>query len=294
MTHPRWVGCIAALAVGLGGCTRDVPQGGLPVVEPPDAPVIHELALMPGGRVVATTDRGLYRVDPVLGLVPLGRMRRNLEGLAATGAAILVSGHAARNDVLPPQIGLLESVTAGRRWRPAGLLGAADLHTIRISGRILYGLDGSMFTLLARDKRQRWTVRTSEPLLDFAVDPRNAHRLIASSTRGLLFSHDGGRQWRLLRRDIVGGSLTWPAGTAPLVATVGGKLEQVTAAGRLVRRGVIGGQPVAITATRSGRRAWAALRDGRVMASSDGGRTWSELPRRQRIRCRFACASYDL
>jgi photosystem II stability/assembly factor-like uncharacterized protein len=184
----------------------------------------------------------------------------------------LGSGHPDLRDRLPPLLGLIRSDDAGRTWDEVSLLGKADFHVLRAAGRRVYGFDATSSRLLVSDDGGKgWAERTPPaPVVDLAVDPRDAARVVASTEEGLFESPDAGRGWRPVRDDAVG-YLAW---TDALVLVDGeGTVHTSADAGRSFERvGEIGGRPAALGT--HGRDLYVALHDNAVKVSSDGGRSW--------------------
>lgn len=86
-----------------------------------------------------------------------------------------------------------------------------------------------------------------------------------------MISENEGRSWRTLRKDIAG-LLAWSDKTMYLLDT-NGKLAASGDAGATWKpAGDVPGQPVAFIATET--ELYAALSDGTVMVSADGGDSW--------------------
>ncbi|MBI5104068.1 MAG: hypothetical protein HZB46_03610 [Solirubrobacterales bacterium] len=194
-------------------------------------------------------------------------------GLTIAGPdRFLASGHPEVGERLPPSLGLLRSSDGGQSWQPVSLLGRADLHVLRASGRHVYGYDAGSETLLAStDGGRTWSARRpSTALIDLALDPRNAEHLVAATPEGLLRSRDAGRTWRP----------AGPSGTGLLVWS--DALYLVGSDGVVVRSrdggrnwegaGAFEGRPVA--ASGHGTELVVATEQGRVLHSVDRARTW--------------------
>ena len=188
----------------------------------------------------------------------------------------LGSGHPDARSDLPPHLGLITSTDRGRSWSSVSLLGEADFHVLRARGKTIYGFDAGNERLLAsRDFGRTWeTLRAPEVLLDLAVDPTNAEHLLASGGAVLYRSVDGGRRWGVVGSGAPG-LLAWPSRKELYVATADGALLGATGPrGPWRPRGRIGG-PVAALLAVTGKTLFAALHDGTLKQSLDGGRTWS-------------------
>jgi photosystem II stability/assembly factor-like uncharacterized protein len=177
----------------------------------------------------------------------------------------------------PPLLGLIESRDAGRSWASRSLLGRADLHVLRTSGRVVVGYDvshGRIF--VSRDDGRSWQARRfGGTLVDLVIDPSNPKRLLATSAAQLLISNNAGRRWRPITETT--GRLAWPThGSLYLLASDGRLWWTPDVGRRWLARGSIGDRPAAFTATRDGRLLAAGER-GAIKQSRDGGRTWREL-----------------
>ncbi|MBA3331912.1 MAG: exo-alpha-sialidase [Actinobacteria bacterium] len=190
----------------------------------------------------------------------------------------LGSGHPdlreAREKELPSRLGLIKSTDAGKTWDPVSLPGKADFHVLRTAPGRIYGFDATDGVLrVSRDGGNNWS-RSSPPapLIDLAADPTNSGRLFATSERGLHASADEGRTWSVVGEGV--GLLAWPAPQRLYLASGGGQFFVSPNAGERWRQvGDIGGEPAALLATGRG-ELYAALHDGTIKRSRDGGGTW--------------------
>ena len=187
----------------------------------------------------------------------------------------LGSGHPDLRDELPSQLGLITSTDRGRSWDPVSLLGEADFHVLRAQGKTVYGFDARSERLLAStDAGRSWkTLVPPEALLDLAIDPRNPKHLLASGGAVLYESQDGGRSWKAVANGIAG-HLAWPApGRAYLADPAGSFLAARGASGPWRSRGALRSPAAALLAVDE-RTLFAALHDGTIVRSGDGGATW--------------------
>jgi photosystem II stability/assembly factor-like uncharacterized protein len=196
-------------------------------------------------------------------------------GFTVSGSdRFLGSGHPDIRDDLPSLLGLIESRDGGHTWEPVSLLGEADFHVLESSGGRVYGFDSSGERLMvSRDRGRRWAERREpEPLVSLAIDPANPQRFIASGLRQVYKSADEGRRWRRIRGNP--GLLAWPTrGRLYLLEPDGRVLVSTVPRTRWREVGAIGGQPAAFKAE-GPRELYAALHDGTVKVSSDGGASW--------------------
>lgn len=187
----------------------------------------------------------------------------------------LGSGHPDAREALPPHLGLIRSTDRGRSWTSVSLLGKADFHVLRARGKTVYGFDASNERLLvSRDGGRSWQDRLApEALLDLAVDPSDPEHLLASGGAVLYRSQDGGSTWRAVASGVAG-HLAWPVSKRAFVATLDGALLSTERADRPWRsRGSLGGAVAALLAVDE-RTVFAALHDGTIKQSGDGGATW--------------------
>jgi hypothetical protein len=251
------------------------------VVEDPGPVHVHGLGVNPrDGALFIATHTGLFRAEEgERAAQRVGNRYQDTMGFTVVGPdRFLGSGHPDLRDApegVPPLLGLLESKDAGRSWERISLLGEADFHVLESVGRRVYGFDASGERLMVSlDGGERWTERrTPEILLSLAIDPRDPKHVIAAGETALYESSDEGRRWRRVPGDP--GLVAWPSpGRLYRVRADGG----VQVSGRPTQRwrdgGEIGGQPAAFEAE-GARELYAALHDGTVKRSADGGRSWA-------------------
>jgi hypothetical protein len=244
---------------------------------------VHGLGVNPAdGALFIATHTGLYRVaEGERRAERVGERLQDTMGFTIVGPnRFLGSGHPdlkeAREENLPSLLGLIESTDSGESWEPISLLGEADFHVLRFAGKHVYGYDSSNDRLLVSGDRGRsWKkLEKPGPLVDLAVDPTNARRIVAASAggpeEGLFESHDGGVSWKRVSEAV--GLLAWP-GRLYLVADGGQVFASQDGGRRLEQRGHIGGQPGALVAE-GPNELYVALHDGTIMRSTDGGANW--------------------
>jgi photosystem II stability/assembly factor-like uncharacterized protein len=206
----------------------------------------------------------------------IGDSRQDTMGFTlVTPSLFLGSGHPDARENLPPHLGLIRSTDGGRTWTPVSLLGKADFHVLRAQGTTIYGFDISNERLLvSSDSGQSWTSREApEALIDLAVDPNDPKHVLASGGAVLYRSRNGGRSWNVVASGVAG-YLAWPATNNALVATFDGVvLGAQGATGRWRARGSLGREVAALLAVDE-RMLFAALHDGTIKQSTDGGVTW--------------------
>ena len=242
---------------------------------------VHGLGVNPADRALfIATHTGLYRsAEGESTSVRVGDSQQDTMGFTIVDPdRFLGSGHPDLREDLPPLLGLIESTDEGRSWEPISLLGDADFHVLRSTGERVYGYDASGDRLmLSEDAGRSWTqVDRPAPLVDLAADPTDTEHVVAAGAgdlaQGLYESRDGGRSWDRIGNPI--GLLAWPARDRLYLVDAGGAVFLSTNGGdRFERRGSLGAQPAAFLG-QSADELYAALHDGTVLRSADGGTTW--------------------
>lgn len=242
---------------------------------------VHGLGRNPSdGALFIATHTGVWRLPT--GAARAVRVSASLQdtmGFTVVGPdRFLGSGHPdlrqARERGVPPHLGLIQSVDAGRSWTPVSLLGRADFHVLRASRRHLYGLDSLNGRLLvSRDLGATWGRRkVPAPVYDLAPHPRRAGIVLASTERGIHRSTDAGKTWTRLGDGV--GLLSWPQSDRLYLVDQGGQVfESPDAGSRWRRSGTLPGQPTAFLAA-GPREIYAALHDGTITHSLDRGASW--------------------
>ena len=198
------IGLIAAGALLWRSSGGEETFSGVPAADP--GPVhVHGLGVNPADRALfIATHTGLYRVaEDERKAERVGGRYQDTMGFTIVGPdRFLGSGHPdlneAREKNLPSLLGLIESTDAGESWQPISLLGEADFHVLRFAGERVYGYDASNDRLLVSGNRGRsWQeLKKPGPLVDLAVDPADARRIVVASggglEEGLFESRDGG------------------------------------------------------------------------------------------------------
>ena len=271
---------LAALAVVLlalvAGCGEDEPAA-------PSTPAetgmehVHGLGVDPADdSLVIATHTGLFRSPEGSQEVErIGDRRQDTMGFTVVGPRrYLGSGHPDLRDELPPLLGLIRSTDGGRSWKPISLLGEADFHVLRASGRRVLGInsiDGKL--LVSSDAGVTWRRETlPEPLVDIAMDPDDPRRLVGTGEQGLYRSPDAGATWR---RISAGGAglLAWPSADRLFLVDGSGRLRVSGDGGkRFEGVGATGAPPAAFAA--DGDELYLATHENRILLSRDGGRSW--------------------
>ena len=262
---------------------NDVEQvfAGVPATDP--GPVhVHGLGINPSdGSLFIATHTGLFRVGKnSRKAVRIADRFQDTMGFSIVGAnRFLGSGHPdAREQELPPLLGLIESTDAGKSWEPISLLGEADFHVLRSAGARVYGYDATNDRLLtSSDRGVTWKeLDKPGPIVDLAFNaqvPRLVTTAAGSLEQGMYESRNGGQSWKRLNDAV--GLLAWPApNRLYLVDRLGQVLVSPNGGRTLMKRGEIGGEPAALLAVGTN-ELYAALHDGTIKRSTDGGASWN-------------------
>lgn len=270
------------LVIGCGGESDDAAPDqftGVALEQQDPGPVhVHGLGYDPQRRVLyIATHTGMFELeDGAPKAARIGDSQQDTMGFTLVEPNLFLgSGHPDLRDELPPHLGLIRSTDRGRSWTQVSLLGEADFHVLRARRKTIYGFDSSNERLLAStDSGRTWTKRpTPEVLLDLAIDPSNPEHLLASGGAVLYRSQDGGRRWNAVASGV-SGYLAWPSAKRLFVATLDGAfLSALSAQGPWRSRGGLGA-PVAALLAVNERTLFAALHDGTIKQSGDGGMTW--------------------
>jgi hypothetical protein len=275
----------AVTILWVGGALGDEPSFRSLAPGDPGPIHVHGLGIDPDdGSLFIATHTGLFRVPPgSRQATRVGERRQDTMGFTVAGPnRFLGSGHPDVTEAdergLPPLLGLIESTDAGRTWEPISLLGDADFHVLRFSAERVYGYDASHDRLMVSgDGGRTWQERRPPgQLMDLAVDPADSKRVIASAVgelvQGLYESGDAGETWRLVGGPA--GLLGWPQRGPLYILDVSGKVFTRPEVGSSLHHvGAIGGEPAAFLAHTTD-ELYAALHDGTIKRSTDGGKTW--------------------
>ena len=294
---------LAALAlVALAGCGGGSEDAGSPraagaasIVDPKGSlPLVNSLEAEPGtGKLLVTTNRGFFRVDPEGGdpericavvtakerSVPVGGF---LEILPVGPTTLLGSGHPDRGGALPEFLGVMRSEDRGRTWSVIARLGEADLHRMVMKRGRLYAFDAVLGAVLVSGDGGRTfeeRVAPPEPMVELEVDPGDPRRMLLASERTTFRSEDGGDSWRPLARSP-GTRLAWPAPDALYRADGTGAVSVSADGGDRWRPvGRIKGEPARLKAL-DARHLYVVLETGAILESDDGAKSWKSVYQR--------------
>ncbi|ASQ14987.1 hypothetical protein CDO22_34210 (plasmid) [Sinorhizobium meliloti] len=198
-------------------------------------------------------------------------------------AVFYASGH-------PPSggnTGVIVSLNGARTWIKTadGANGRVDFHAISVSPvdpNVIYGLYRDI--QVSRDGGKTWEVTGSAPpgTVDIAASAVDAHTLYAATRNGLMVSRSGGRGW----------NSAGPTGQPVTLVEIAPDGSIYTF---VVRRGLLKGSPGAFVwepimqefgnhvflhlsiDPRAPNRMFAVTRQSKLLASTDGGKSWSDL-----------------
>jgi hypothetical protein len=243
---------------------------------------VHGLGIDPADNALfIATHTGLFRA-------PAGQSRaervagryQDTMGFTVVGPnRFLGSGHPDGRESLPPFLGLISSNDAGDSWRPVSLQGEVDFHVLEASGDRIYGYGSDFDSRGARflksvDGGKSWTRLTApEPLLSLAIAPGRADEIVVSGEQRVFVSRNGGQTWRPIDAPAAG-LLAWTSDGLFLVGGDGDVWRADSAGAPWEPRASIGGQPAAFESGPRG-ELLAALHDGTVQQSADGGGRWT-------------------
>lgn len=279
-----------AWLVGCGGDDgspegRQAADAGAKIEDP--GPIhVHGLGVNPkDGALFVATHTGLFRAPE--GETTAKRVAERYQdtmGFTVVGPdRFLGSGHPDAREGLPPFLGLIRSSDAGKTWQEVSLMGKADFHVLEAAGSYVYGFgsdyDSRETRFLASDDGGRTWDKRSPPggVVSLAISPRDPQRVVAAveggpDGDGLYSSGDAGRRWQPLTDKT--GLLAWAASGAVFLVDANGVVSRSADGGKSWEEaGEIGGQPAAFEANADD--LYAALHDGTIKQSRNGGRTWT-------------------
>ncbi|HET7715809.1 MAG TPA: exo-alpha-sialidase [Bauldia sp.] len=245
---------------------------------------IHGLAVdrQKAGHLLIATHHGLYHAAPD-GSAELVSIVQDFMGFnpdPEEPASLFASGHPAGGG----NLGVIHSSDNGRTWTELspGAGGPVDFHQMTVSPvdpDVIFGAYGSL--QVSRDGGKTWTEAAPAPerLIDLAASAKNADTLYAATEGGLLVSPDAGLTWRALIDDAPVTMVETGADGALYAFVYGEGLK-------MAREGVFKFETLAgdwgdgyilhlAVDPTDAKRLYAATGEGEVLASADGGATWS-------------------
>lgn len=287
MTRPRSlvIPLVITLAVGLVVVALVMPRmaaetlrdGASDTGADPGMEHIHGIGIDPGdGAIYAGTHHGLFRISDGRATRVADRVQDYMGFTVAGPGQFLASGHPGPGQDGPSSVGLIESTDAGQTWQALSLSGEADFHALEYRHDRVYGLNSMTGQLLVTTSKQTWQELSTAQIADFAVSPSDADVLVATTEQGVTRSTDGGATFEPLESAPVMVFVSWAEdGTLAGVAPDGTVFTAQDPATEWTARARLDGQPEALTID-SAARIYAAT-SGEVLASTDGGETFSPL-----------------
>jgi hypothetical protein len=259
------------------------PTATLPPVEAEAGVVhVHGLGVDPAdGVLYAATHTGVFRIPDRGAAERVANRAQDTMGFSVVGPGRFIgSGHPdfREDDVRPPLLGLVESDDAGQTWERLSLHGEADFHALAAAHGQVYGYDSTSGTFMVTVDRKQWDRRSRLPMRDFAVDPADSDRIVATTEEGPAISSDGGRTWAPLPGAPPLVVLAWTASAGLYGVAVDGSVHRSVDSGRTwTRTGSAGGRPEAVAVDDRGAAVslYVAVEGKGIVASFDGGRTFA-------------------
>lgn len=241
---------------------------------------VHALGVDPrDGVLYAATHYGLFRLAAGQSAERVADRYQDTMGFTITpDGTFLGSGHPdlAKDPELPVRLGLIRSTDRAQTWQPVSLGGKADFHVLRTSPGQIVGWDATNGELLvSTDDGQSWELRSTLALRDLVVDPADPNAMLATTEQGLLRSVDGGRTFQA--RDAVGLTstptvLSWSDPQRLITIDAQGRVLASVDQGRTWSER--GSLGGSPEALLDERGTLYAARDGAILASIDDGRSW--------------------
>jgi hypothetical protein len=257
------------LALALAGCAQNSAESS----SLPDVGHIHHIAVDQGDILVGA-HYGLFRYTTDSQWQRMGE-EFDVMGLSVTPSGIVVSGHPGRGFPFPDPLGLLASNDGGETWQSVSLTGEVDFHYLTSSGNTLVGFDatnGLMVT--SADGGLTWDILSLPPISAIALHPDDATRMVVISDGQGLVSADSGETFQEF--DLPPGTETLVWSDTGLLAAAALELHLAPAPGEAFTL-LATFDGVVHTVAASGNTIAVALHDDRVVASRDGGATFSVI-----------------
>lgn len=277
---------IAGLAIGAVAAGPAAGTEALSVSQLKERTHIHGLAVdrQDPEKLLIATHHGLFRSGPN-GKAELISPVQDFMGFTpdpSDSKTLYASGHPAGGG----NLGFIASTDNGVTWDQIspGANGPVDFHQMTVSSsdpQVLYGAYGAL--QMSRDAGKTWSIvgPLPEKLIDLAASAMNSNTIYAATEAGLLVSKDGGQSWET----IVNG-----APVSLVEVTADGSVYAFILGRGLVRsaEGAMDFSPVpngfgdrillhlAFDPADKGRM-FAASHQGDILASTDGGASWTEL-----------------
>ncbi|WEV78699.1 hypothetical protein O9K63_02575 [Janibacter cremeus] len=190
---------------------------------------------------------------------------------------LYASGHPAPGTDLPQPVGLITSQDTGRTWQVASLGGQSDFHALTAGPNGAIGFDG---TLRHTEDTKTWDTRDiPSPPRVLAASPTSG-KILATTSAGLLMSHDEGTTWTSLAPPQTAVLAAWADEETIVVSSAEGRLATSSDAGQtwtLHPTSIGPAEALWAGRTTDGQLEIIASVDGRVISTTDAGRTTQTL-----------------
>lgn len=256
-----------------------LPATAIPADQDPGLVHVHGVGESPGdGLVHVATHFGLWQLPPDGQAERIGDAGYDPMSFTVVGPGHFhASAHPTMLDDLPPLLGLIETTDGGRSRRSVSLLGEIDFHALRAAHDRVYGWDSSSGAFLVSADGVDWDRRSTAPILDFVVDPKDPEGVLAAVSEffdeaRLVRSGDGGRSWEGLEGPGLA-RLAWESPERLWGTGIDGSVWRSDGGGEVWEEvgGSIGGRPEVFLD--AGETLYAAA-GGAILESTDGGATW--------------------
>lgn len=272
---------LAAIVAGLAARAESVP-----ISELKEQTHIHGLAVDPQDPeyVLIATHHGLFRSGPEGEAERLSAVQ-DFMGFTphpADSGTLYASGHPAGGG----NLGFIASTDGGANWEQVspGEGGPVDFHQMTVSAAdpaVVYGAFGGL--QVSRDGGKTWSVtgQLPEGLIDLAASARDAETLYAATESGLLVSRDAGSTWEAaLEGSPVSLVEVTPDGALYAFVLGQGLMRSDEDQLELAPIGDGWGDRILLHLAvdpANKDRIFVAAHKGDVLASADGGATWTEF-----------------
>ncbi|MEV4574077.1 F510_1955 family glycosylhydrolase [Nonomuraea jabiensis] len=268
------------LAVALASCGQASPEPGGAGESDPGVGHVHGLGVDPAdGALYVAGHYGLFKVTSPTTITRVAERDQDHMGFTiAAPKTFLASGHPSAEDVSPdrpPHLGLIRSTDAGVTWKSISAEGSADFHSIQPAGDILYAFDSQTSKIWrSSDGGTTWSQGAKEQVIDLGAGADRPSRVYATTPDGLKVSEDGGVNYTDMPKAPLLSHVDVLPGGALVGAGADGKIHTSQDGRTWAAAGELPGRAAAFTAVNR-QRLLAAMEDGTVLESKDGGRTFT-------------------
>jgi photosystem II stability/assembly factor-like uncharacterized protein len=287
LTSLATAGALGAMAVLGTSWWQSQAAKGIPIA---DVSHLHGIAVDASdpSRLYLATHYGVFRTTPDGMAEQVSDNANDYMGFTAhptEPGTFFASGHPSTGG----NMGVIVSQNGAQNWEElaSGVDGPVDFHAMDVSAadpNVLYGLYGDV--QVSRDAGKTWEVAGSPPadVFDISASAIDPETLYAATRSGLMVSRDGGKSWTAT------GPEGQPASMVQASAADGSVYAFVVGSGLMKTPGsALNWQPVAnefgdavllhLAADPSdANRLFAVTNEGKILASTDGGQSWSAWP----------------